>query len=74
MVLLGDLFGIWEVFWFKNGEKIDVYGSCGRLLGVIINDLFLIIKDVSKDDVGKYLLKVRNVIGINISDVICFGI
>lgn len=70
----GDSPGIREVFWSKNGEKIDVHGSGGRLSGVTINDPSLTIKDVSKDDVGKYLLKARNAIGTNTSDVICLGI
>lgn len=74
VVLSGDSPGIREVFWSKNGEKIDVHGSCGRLSGVTINDPSLTIKDVSKDDVGKYLLKARNAIGTNTSDVICLDI
>lgn len=30
--------GIQEVFWSKNGEKIDIQGSGGRLSGVTIDD------------------------------------
>lgn len=66
--------GIQEVFWSKNGVNIDIQGSGGRLTGVTIDDPSLTIRNVSKDDVGKYLLKASNTIGTNTSDVISLGI
>lgn len=38
----------------KNGEKIDIKGSGGRLLEVIIDDLLFIIREVCYYDVGFY--------------------
>lgn len=49
-----DLLGFFEVFWMKNGKKIDIKGSGGRLLEVIIDDLLLIIREVCYYDVGFY--------------------
>lgn len=49
-----DLLGFFEVFWMKNGEKIDIKGSGGRLLEVIIDDLLFIIREVCYYDVGFY--------------------
>lgn len=71
--LSDDSPGIKDVFWSKNGEKIDIQGSGGRLSGVTIDDPSLIIRDVSQEDVGKYQLTARNAIGTNTSDVISIG-
>lgn len=73
MFLSDDSPGIKDVFWSKNGEKIDIQGSGGRLSGVTIDDPSLIIRDVSQEDVGKYQLTARNAIGTNTSDVISIG-
>lgn len=54
MFFYEDFFDILEVFWIKNGERIDIWGSGGRLLEVIIDNLFLIIREVNVDDVGNY--------------------
>lgn len=65
--------GIQEVFWSKNGEKIDIQGSGGRLSGGNINNPSLTIRGVSQEDVGKYHLTAVNAIGQNDSDVITIG-
>lgn len=64
---------IQNVFWSKNGEKIDVQGSGGRLSGVTIDDPSLTIRDVSQEDAGKYQLTAINAVGPNDSDVISIG-
>lgn len=65
--------GIQEVFWSKNGEKIDIQGSGGRLSGVTIDDPSLTIRNVSQEDAGKYLLTAINAVGPNDSAVISIG-
>uniref|UniRef100_A0A8W8NTZ8 Ig-like domain-containing protein n=1 Tax=Magallana gigas TaxID=29159 RepID=A0A8W8NTZ8_MAGGI len=64
---------IHDVFWSKNGEKIDIQGSGGRLSGGNINNPSLTIRGVSQEDVGKYHLTAVNAIGQNDSDVITIG-
>lgn len=65
---------IQNVFWSKNGEKIDIQGSGGRLSGVTIDDPSLTIRDVSQEDAGNYQLTAINAVGPNDSDVISIGI
>eukprot|EP00105_Crassostrea_gigas_P007551 XP_011421835.1 PREDICTED: uncharacterized protein LOC105324463 [Crassostrea gigas] len=66
--------GIQEVFWSKNGEKIDIQGSGGRLSGVTIDDPSLTIRNVSQEDAGKYLLTAINAVGPNDSAVISIDV
>lgn len=72
--LYDDSPDILEVFWTKNGEKIDTRGSGGRLLGVTISRPSLIIKNVNVDDAGNYQLTAVNAVGSTTSDVIVLGI
>lgn len=65
--------GIQEVFWSKNGEKIDIQGSGGRLSGVTIDDPSLTIRNVSQEDAGKYQLTAINAVGPNDSAIISIG-
>lgn len=65
---------ILEVFWTKNGERIDSQMSGGRLSNVSIEDPSLTIKDVCPKDVGKYQLTAVNAVGKNISEIIDLGI
>lgn len=64
---------IQEVFWSKNGEKIDIQGSGGRLSGVTNDDPSLTIRNVSQEDAGIYRLTAINAIGQNNSVVISIG-
>lgn len=73
MFLTEDSPDIHDVFWSKNGEKIDIQGSGGRLSGGNINNPSLTIRGVSQEDVGKYHLTAVNAIGQNDSDVITIG-
>lgn len=78
--LVGDVFvydgspDISEVFWTKNGEKIDTQESGRRLSTVTIDDPSLIIRDVSHIDAGEYKLTARNAVGTASSDIITIGI
>lgn len=78
--LVGNVFvydgspDILEVFWTKNGEKIDTQGSGGRLSTVTVDDPSLTIRDVSHIDAGKYKLIARNAVGTTSSDIITIGI
>lgn len=59
-----------EVFWTKNGIRIDTQKSGGRLSEVTINDPSLTIKNVCRDDTGNYQLTATNAVGSTISDSI----
>nr|XP_034321578.1 uncharacterized protein LOC105323062 [Crassostrea gigas] len=72
--LYDDSPDILEVFWTKNGEKIDTRGSGGRLLGVTISRPSLIIKNVNVDDAGNYQLTAVNAVGSTTSDVIALDV
>lgn len=63
-----------DVFWTKNGDKIDTRGSGGRLSEVTIDNPSLIIRDVNVDDAGNYQLTAVNAVGSTTSDVIVLGI
>lgn len=65
---------ILEVFWTKNGEKIDTRGSGGRLSEVTIGNPSLIIRDVNVDDAGNYQLTAVNAVGSTTSDVIALDV
>lgn len=72
--LYDDSPAILEVFWTKNGEKIDTRGSGGRLSEVTIDDPSLIIRDVNVDVAGTYQFTAVNAVGSTNSDVIVLGI
>lgn len=72
--LYDDSPDILEVFWTKNGEKIDTRGSGGRLSEMTIGNPSLIIRDVNVDDAGNYQLTAVNAVGSTTSDVIALGI
>lgn len=78
--LVGNVFvydgspDILEVFWTKNGEKIDPQGSGGRLSAVTVDDPSLTIRDVGHIDAGEYKLIARNAVGTTSSDIIAIGI
>lgn len=52
--LYDELFVVNDVYWMKNGIKLDVLKSDGKYLGVNINDLLFIINNVNYNDVGDY--------------------
>lgn len=56
VVIYDNLFVIVEIFWIKNGKKIsfDIEENCGKFLEVNIDNLLLMIRNVSFGDVGKY--------------------
>lgn len=72
--LYDDSPDILEVFWTKNGERIDTRGSGGRLSEVTIDNPSLIIREVNVDDAGNYQLTAVNAVGSTTSDVIVLGI
>lgn len=72
--LYDDSPDILEVFWTKNGERIDTRGSGGRLSEVTIDNPSLIIRDVTAEDAGNYQLTAVNAVGSTTSDVIVLGI
>lgn len=64
---------ILEVFWTKNGKKINPQKTCGKLSGATINDPSLIIREVCRDDAGCYQLTAMNAVGSTRSDKIILG-
>lgn len=61
---------IQQVFWTKNGEKIDSQGSGGRLSKETINDPSLTINEVCNLDAGHYKLTAVNAVGSNCDEII----
>lgn len=62
-----------EAYWTKDGKKIDIEESGGRL-SLDTENRKLIIKHVSKEDAGNYKLTVTNSVGSTTSDAIVLGI
>lgn len=74
MSLYDDSPDIQDVFWTKNGEKIDSKGSGGRLSDVTTDDNpSLTIREVCPYDAGHYRLTAVNAVGLT-SDEIVLGI
>lgn len=69
----GNLPKVQEVFWTKNGEKLDIKGSGGRYTEVGLNNPSLTIFGVNEYDAGSYQLIAFNDVGANKSDVIVLG-
>lgn len=63
-----------NVFWTKNGEKLDTKGSGGRYHGVTTTEPSLTIFDVNAHDAGSYQLTATNLVGSTKSDVIVLGV
>lgn len=62
-----------DVYWTKDGKKIDIEKSGGRL-SFDTENRKLIIKHVSKEDAGNYKLTATNSVGSTTSDAIFLGI
>lgn len=62
-----------DVYWTKNGIKLDVTKSDGKYSGVNINDPSLIINSVNHNDAGDYQLTAVNAVGESKSKVIVLG-
>lgn len=63
-----------EVYWKKNGEKIDTKESGGKLSTVTVDDPSLTITNMNPDDAGEYQLFAENTEGTTSSDIIIIGI
>lgn len=69
----GKLPAIQDVFWTKDGEKVDTQGSGGKYSEVAVDDPSLIIYNVNHHDIGSYQLTAINAVGSTKSDVITLG-
>lgn len=69
----GKLPAIQDVFWTKDGEKVDIQGSGGKYCEVGVDDPSLIIHNVNHRDIGSYQLLATNAVGSTRSDVIVLG-
>lgn len=62
-----------DVFWTRNGDKIDTQGSSGKYSKVSVKNPSLTIFGVNKHDEGSYQLTAINVVGSTKSDDIILG-
>lgn len=69
----GKLPAIQEVFWTKDGAKLDIQGSGGKYSEVGVDDPSLMIYNVTHHDIGTYQLTATNAVGSTKSDVIVLG-
>lgn len=65
--------GILKTFWTKNGEKINLEESGGKLSERITDNPSLKIINVGRDDAGEYKLTAINAVGSTTSEVIVLG-
>lgn len=61
------------MYWTKNGLKLDIGESRGKLLGADVNNQSLIINDVNNYDAGVYKLIAINAVGETRSKGIVLG-
>lgn len=62
-----------DLYWTKNGIKLDVTKSNGKYSGVDINDPSLTINSINHNDAGDYQLIAVNAVGETGSEVIVLG-
>lgn len=62
-----------DLYWTKNGIKLDVTKSDGKYSGVDMNETSLIINSVNHNDAGDYQLTAVNEVGETRSEVIKLG-
>lgn len=72
--LYGSLPAVKNVFWTKNGQKLDTNGSGGKYSEVTVDNPSLTIFNVNKFDDGSYQLTATNALGSTRSDLINLGI
>lgn len=78
--LIGNVFlyekcyPVQDVYWTKNGEKIENHDSGGKYSKVSNHNPSLTIFKVNKCDEGTYQLTATNVVGSTKSDDIILGI
>lgn len=80
ITLSGDVFlyesfpAVQNVFWTKDGKKLDTEEIGGKYTEVRADDLSLTILEVNKHDDGSYQLTATNAVGSTSSDIIILGI
>lgn len=62
-----------DVYWTKNGVKIDIANSNGKYSGVDMNDPSLTINNANRKDAGDYQLTAVNAVGETKSTLIVLG-
>lgn len=62
-----------DVYWTKDGIKLNIGGSGGKFLGVDVNNQSLIINNVNYNDAGDYKLIAINAVGETRSKGIVLG-
>uniref|UniRef100_K1QMU3 Uncharacterized protein n=1 Tax=Magallana gigas TaxID=29159 RepID=K1QMU3_MAGGI len=80
ITLIGDVFVyenapvVQNVFWTKNGEKLDIQGSGGRYTEVTVDNPSLTIFKVKEHDAGSYQLTATNDAGSTTSDFLILDV
>lgn len=62
-----------NVFWSKNGEKLDTYKFGEKYSEVSVKDPSLTIFTVNEHDAGSYYLTASNAVGSTQSEIIVVG-
>lgn len=68
-----NLSGTEEVFWTKNGERINTQESNEKYSGIRIDYPSLTIRKVNQQDAGSYQFTATNSMGTTKSDIIVLG-
>lgn len=71
--MIDDLPVIDEIYWTKNGNKIDTQGNEGKYSKVSVDVPSLTIYNVNQYDAGHYTLAATNAAGTTVSDAIILG-
>lgn len=63
-----------EIYWTKNGNKIDTQGNEEKYTKVSVDVPSLTIYNVNQYDAGHYTLTATNAAGTTVSEAIVLGI
>lgn len=71
--VIDDLPVIDEIYWTKNGNKINTQVNEGKYSKVSVDNPSLTIYNVNQYDAGHYTLTATNAAGTTVSDTIVLG-
>lgn len=71
--MIEDVPVIEEIYWTKDGNKINTQGNEGKYSEVSVNVPSLTIHNVNQYDAGQYTLIATNAAGTTVSDAIVLG-